>query len=51
MIKRFLEWLLSFFKTKEEKIIEQKIKDIDKKLEEIDDEKMSNNDIIDYINK
>ena len=54
MIKRLLEWLLSFFdkeKSKEEEWLENKIKEKEKKLEEIEDEEMSDDDITDYLNK
>ena len=51
MIKIFLEWLLSFFDTKEEKNTKQKIKDIEEKIKEVQDEKLSDNDIIDHLNK
>lgn len=51
MIKKFLEWLLSFFKKKEEKVIEQRIVDIDDKIEEIDNEDISTDDILDHLNR
>lgn len=51
MIKKLLKWLLSFFQTKEEKKINQKIEDIDNKIEEIENEKMSDDDINSYLNK
>lgn len=51
MIKSFLEWLLSFFQTKKEKQINQKIEDIDNKLEKIEDEKISDDDLLDRLNK
>lgn len=51
MIKKLLEWLLSFFQTKEEKKINQKIEDIDDKIEEIKKSSMTDQEIEDYLNK
>lgn len=55
MIKKLLHWLLSFFedqdKSKEQEWLEKKVEEKKKKLEEIDNEEMSDDDITDYLNK
>jgi len=52
MIAKFLEFLLSFFKktTKKESELNKKVKDAEKQLEEIEDEKPSDDDIVDHFN-
>ena len=53
MLVKLLEYLLGLFKpkTKELNELEQIVKDHEKKLKEIKDEKMSNDDITDHFNK
>lgn len=54
MIKKLLEWLLSFFhedKSKEQEWLEKKVAAKEKELEEIDNEEISDDDITDYLNK
>ena len=52
MIAKILEFLLSFFKktTKKESDLNQKVKDAEKKLKEIENEKPSTDDIVDHFN-
>lgn len=54
MIKQLLEWLLSFFqeeKNKEQEWLENKIKEKEQELQEIEDEEMSDDDVVDHFNK
>jgi len=52
MIKKLLNWLLSFFQQeKEAKVIVKKIDELDEKLEEIENEKNTIDDIADHFNK
>ena len=53
MIAAILEWLLSFFqkKTKKQEVIEAKIEEKEQELEEIENEEISDDDVIDYLNK
>ncbi len=52
-MRRLLEWLLSLFgtKNKEQKRLEDKIKDSEEKLEEIADEETDIDDVLDRLNK
>ena len=51
MIKKLLNWLLSFFQQeKEAKEVIKRINELDEKLEEIEDEKHSADDIVDHFN-
>ncbi len=49
-MKKFLEWLLSFFKPEKEKKIESKIEALEERLEEIEDEEVNIDDIVDHFN-
>jgi hypothetical protein len=50
-MRRFLEWLLSFFKQNKKVVaIESKIEEDKKKLEEIEDEEITDDDLNDYLN-
>lgn len=51
MIKRFLEWLLSFLITEKENKISQEIEKVDEKIKGVKDEEISTDDVIDYLNK
>lgn len=51
MIKRILEWLLSFFQTGKEKELNEEIKVIDEKLEKIDEKEYSDSERFDLLNK
>lgn len=51
-MRAILEWLLSFFKQKKKLTdIENKIKLKEEKLEEIENDEMSDDDVNDYLNK
>jgi hypothetical protein len=51
MIKRILNWLLSFFTPeKEAKEVIKRIIELDEKLEEIEDEELSTDDIVEHFN-
>ena len=52
MIKSILEWLLSFFKNdKELTALEEKKEKQEQELKEIEDEELSDDDILDHLNK
>ena len=51
MIKSFLLWLLSFFKSDEEKAVDKKIEEIDNKIKEIENEEPTDDDLLDRLNK
>jgi hypothetical protein len=52
MIKKLLEWILGFFdKPVKQKRIEKDIKKHEERLEEIKDEKNTDDDLVDYLNK
>ena len=52
MIKSILEWLLSFFKSdKKLTALEEKKEKQEQKLKEIEDEELSDDDILDHLNK
>lgn len=50
-MKKLLEWLLSFFKTKKEGKIESRIKILKESLKEIENEENSIDDVSDYFDK
>lgn len=49
-MKKLLEWLLSFFASKEEKKAVARIDKLKQELKEIRDEKPSDDDILDHFN-
>ena len=52
MIKKLLNWLLSFFQQeKEAKEVIKKINELDEKLEEIQESDISEKDIVDHFNE
>jgi len=53
MIKRFLEWLLGFFKADQKKKhkAEENIEWLEEKLKEQENEELTDSDILDHLNK
>lgn len=53
MISKIIAWIIELFRKKpqKQKELEQRIKDDEKKLEEIEDEKMDDDAVNDYLNE